>query len=65
MTIPARANLSRITATIWVNAAGSPVFPGSTRDSAIRDGFGSGARWRAASSASIASCRCTSQSIAA
>ena len=34
-------------------------------NSAIRDGFGSGARWRRASSASIASWRCSSQSIAA
>ena len=34
-------------------------------NSAIRDGFGSGLRWRRASSASIVSCRCSSQSIAA
>ena len=34
-------------------------------NSAIRDGFAAGARCRAASLASIASCRCSSQSIAA
>ncbi|MGH3188580.1 MAG: hypothetical protein ACRDOL_15170 [Streptosporangiaceae bacterium] len=34
-------------------------------NSACRDGLAAGARWRAASPASMASCRCSSQSIAA
>ncbi len=36
MTILASPNLSRSTVTIWVNAAGSAVLPGSTRTAAGR-----------------------------
>ena len=53
----------------YPRAASGQCEPSSQEDdksnSAIRAGFGSGARWRRASSASIASCRCSSQSIAA
>ena len=53
----------------YPRAASGHCEPSSHEDdrsnSAIRAGFAAGARWRRASPASIASCRCSSQSIAA